>query len=173
MLKGILAEGVSKKICRTPRRWWSEHQLASLKDLAQKAEMFDDLRENKPHHDTRSDSGQAESRREPRRNRKGLTRDQRVMYIEQPSPTRSTSPYSNHSTSNDDFDTPPARSISDVVAAMESEEFDLHETTSLESLPFYLVCLSDNHETSQCQQMKNIASFNRTRRRNFFYWRSR
>lgn len=38
VLKGLFNECINKKICRTLRQWWSEHQTASLEDLVQKEE---------------------------------------------------------------------------------------------------------------------------------------
>lgn len=64
-------------------------------------------------------------------------------------------------------------SMSDVVTAIESGKFDLDDTASTDSTPFYRVCLNDNHKTFRCEQIKNIASFIQTGNRNFSCWRHR
>lgn len=45
--------------------------------------------------------------------------------------------------------------------------------TSMEPTPFCQVCRNDNHETSQFQQIKNIAWFIRTSDMNISYWLNR
>lgn len=47
ILEGLFVEGANKSIRRALRQWWSDHQLALLKQLAQKAELLTDLQENK------------------------------------------------------------------------------------------------------------------------------
>lgn len=70
------------------------------------------------------------------------------MNTEQPSPSRSPGRDSDRSILTDEHETPPAMSIIDVVTAVESGEFDLHDTASIGLTPFYRVCLTDNHNTS-------------------------
>lgn len=63
--------------------------------------------------------------------------------------------------------------MSGVVAAVESVEFDLDDKTSMDSVPCHCVCLNDNYKKRQCQQVKKISSFIRTRNRNLSYWSNR
>lgn len=57
--------------------------------------------------------------------------------------------------------------MSYALAAVESGEFNLDDTTSLDSTPFCLVFLNDNQQTSQYQEVKNTATFIRTTNRYF------
>lgn len=64
-------------------------------------------------------------------------------------------------------------SMSDVVAALESGEFYFKNITSMNATPFSRVCVNNNHEMSQCKQIKNITSFIQTRSRIHSYLRRR
>lgn len=66
-----------------------------------------------------------------------------------------------------------AMSVGNVMAAMESGEFDLDDTTLMDSTPFRRVYINDSGKTSELQQIRSLASFIRTRNRSFQYWRTR
>lgn len=60
-------------------------------------------------------------------------------------------------------------SISKLVAAIGSGKWDLDDSTSMDSTPFCMVYLKDNHNTLRCLQIKNRTSFMKNRNRNFVY----
>lgn len=95
------------------------------------------------------------------------------MNDEQTSPPRSTRRPVTSSSSNGGTSSATEMLVNDLVAAVESGEFDLDDATSMDSTPFCRVCLNNNHKNSKFQQFKNIATFIRTRNRNFEYWRGR
>lgn len=93
------------------------------------------------------------------------------MNIKQPSPAKTTSRQSIHLTSSDEFDIPPASSISFIVAAEESGELDLDHTTSKDFTAFCRVCLNYKQQNLHRHEIKNITSFIRTsRNKNVFHW---
>lgn len=147
MVKSFFVEGVNKSICRTLRQRRLEHQSDLLGYLVQKAELFTDLPGNKPRLDNRLDSLQTKPRKDLRTNRRRQPRDRRVMNIEQPSASRTPGRHSNRSTSSDYYETSTAMSIRNFVTAVWSVEFDLHDTTSMDSTKFCSVCFKDNHKT--------------------------
>lgn len=173
MLDCLFVKGVSKLACGILFKWWSKQQSALLGDLAQKMERFTYIFGHKPPYDNRSDSDRAESRQGPIRNTGHQRHDQRVINIEHLSPKRLFGLHSNRSTSSDTYETPVTMSMSGVVADGEPKEFNLRETTHIDSSPFYRFCLEENHKTSHCQEVKNIESFTQTLNRNFSYWRNR
>lgn len=63
-------------------------------------------------------------------------------------------------------------STSDLVTAVESGALNLNNIDTADSLPYCLVCMNDNHQTSICLQFKDLKDFIRTRNTNFNYWRS-
>lgn len=95
------------------------------------------------------------------------------MSIEHPSPPRFSGRDWNRSTLNDKLETPTAMFKRVVIEAMQSKEVDLHDTISINSTPFYLVCPNDNHKNSHCKQIKSTAVFIRTRNWNFSNFRNR
>lgn len=101
------------------------------------------------------------------------TREYRVMNIEQLSPARSTSLHSNHAASGEEFSTPTAMPVSDEVTGLELGEFDIYDTMSMDFMSCCRVRLKDTNKASLCQQIRNIASFMRTRNGNFSHWRNR
>lgn len=63
--------------------------------------------------------------------------------------------------------------MSDLVAAVDSAELDVDDKSSMYCTPLCRVRLNDNHNTSHCQQIKNIASFIRSCYRNICHWQNR
>lgn len=89
----------------------------------------------------------------------------RAMKIKQPSSSSFSGWNWYLSTATDEFETLKAMSMNDVVAAVDSGDFDLVETTSKDFTPIFPVCLNDNLESSRCQHTENLASFIQTRNR--------
>lgn len=58
-----------------------------------------------------------------------------------------------------------------VSAAIESIEFGLDDTTSMDCTQLCRACRNGNHKTTWFHQVKSIAIFIRTRNRSFSYWR--
>lgn len=139
-----------------------------------KTESFTDLQRNKSRSNIKSKTVNNNDRQSKHKNNQcRQSRDRHVMNVEHPSaprsPRRRVAPYS----TNDGAANATAMSVTDIVFAAELGAFDLDDTNSIDSTPFCRVCLKDNHEASRCQQVKKIATFIRTRNRNFEYWRNR
>lgn len=63
--------------------------------------------------------------------------------------------------------------MSDVIAAVESNELRLDDKTSMDSSAFRRVCLNEDHNLSQFQLVKKIASFIETCNGYFSYRQNR
>lgn len=66
-----------------------------------------------------------------------------------------------------------AISISDLVLSVEPDDFNLNDTTPMDSTTFYRVFLNDDHNYSRCQRVKNIKPSIRSQDMIFEYWRDR
>lgn len=64
-------------------------------------------------------------------------------------------------------------SASDIIAALESSDFDLYNATSLESTLIGSVCMDLGHKTLKCHQITNPTRFSRTQNRHFQDWSTR
>lgn len=62
-------------------------------------------------------------------------------------------------------------STTNLIAALESGEFDIDDTAIMDSVPYFRVCMNDNHQMSKCTQIEDLKNFISTRSRNFNYWR--
>lgn len=60
-----------------------------------------------------------------------------------------------------------------LIAAMKATELDLHSAATVNSVPYYRVCMDDSHLTPKCVQINDVKALNRTRMKNFYYWRHR
>lgn len=117
------------------------------------------------------DSEKTESCREPRGNSGRQPRDQLLLNIGQPLLLRSLGRYLNSSTSSEEYETLTALLASDFAADVELGKFDVVDAASTGSTPFCRVVLNDDNKTLQCQQIKNIASFICTCKKNFSHCR--
>lgn len=94
------------------------------------------------------------------------------MNFEHPPPQMSSPRHVAPSSTNTSASNATSMSVSDLVFAVESGQFDLNYTTSMGSTLFCRVCLNDNHKPSWSQQFKNISTFIWTRKTVFAYWRN-
>lgn len=59
---------------------------------------------------------------------------------------------------------------SDIMGAFEFCDFDLDDTTSMDSTPFCSVCMYQRHKTFMCCQRTSVAKFARTRNKQLVDW---
>lgn len=96
-----------------------------------------------------------------RNNRGWHSRRIRLTNIQRSYPAISLNRRVNVSSTKTSWSSFTAMSVIDLVAAVESGEFNLDDKTSVESTTFCRVCLNDDHDTSEQQQVKNPPSVTR------------
>lgn len=65
------------------------------------------------------------------------------------------------------FSTRVGMSTSEKIAAFESNDFELDDTTSMDSAPIGPLRMYQGHKTLECRQISDLAKFLRTGKKNF------
>lgn len=172
-LKGLSVEGIHLLICQAFCHWGLEHQHTSLGEFSQKVESLTDLKENEQRTDKPEIVNKKERWTTYKTNINRPSRGHHVISVERSPQRSSRCGCAAPSSANPIASKTTTVLISDLVGAFELGKLDWDGTTSMESTPFCGVFLNDNHKTARCQQVKNTTYFNRTRDRNFSYWRNR
>lgn len=161
-LKEMFVEGIQASIRKTLRHWWAEHQDTSLEDITQQAESSIDLQE--PFTTLERNSGY-KPRVEKRKVYETRNQQARVLTVEN-APRLEVVLNENDATSSSRATDLVRMSMSELIAAVESGEFDIDDTTSMDSVPYCRVCMNGSHRTSQCEQVKDLKAFIRARNKN-------
>lgn len=74
------------------------------------------------------------------------------MNVEHPSPLMSSRRCVTNPSINESVSSTTAISVDELVAAVESGELDLDDSTLKDSWPCFRFCISENHKPSKCQQ---------------------
>lgn len=111
--------------------------ISIFEDLVQKEESYTDLHGNKPRTNNWSNNKRTKSLQESRARGRRQSRRRWVIYMEQPFTPSSVGWDSNRLTLLGDYDTSTEIYMSVVIAAVESVEIGLYDTTSMDSTPFW------------------------------------
>lgn len=58
-------------------------------------------------------------------------------------------------------------STNDLITTVESGKFDIYDPTTVDAVPYYLVCVNDEHRMSNCIYIKDANALISIRARNF------
>lgn len=173
-------EGVTYLIRKTLRHWWTEHQHAGLEDLSQRAEWPLELLGRWPQH---RETNNAKSPKHHGNRRKSNPRRRHVMNVEGRALPRGSRRHSSslpsrrcpppqevrrNSSSSEGFSPRgTGTSTSDIIALLESGNFSLEVTTTMNLTPCYHVCMDQGHKTSRCLQITSLEKFIQTKYKNY------
>lgn len=165
--KHVFVEGVHSFICPTVRHWWSVLQHVSLEDLGKNASSFTELQIDKSRSNKRETFINKDGRTTLKDHRTRQSRGHLVLNMKRPSPPSFPLHRGASSLINVIQSSAKAMSVNHLMAEVESWESNLYQTMSTDSTTFRRVCLTGNDKTWTRQPIRNIASFFRTRNRNF------
>lgn len=139
----MFVEGVEALICKSLRHWWAEHYEASLDDLVQKPELLIGLQ----------GSGAAlqqnfghKSRMKRKQTYGAKNERSRVLNVKNSRLSEEGSNQAGSTSGSHSFDNTNILTA-ELVAAVESGEFDVDDTKSIDSLPYCKVYMNGYHRT--------------------------
>lgn len=166
----MFVKGVQSSIKKTLRHWLAEHQKAFLEDSSQEVDSLLELQAHKVHCKQRSDTG-ADSLPNRQTYCVFKSRRHRVMQVEDKRHNKKGGNKPKSQPESCSSESP--MTILYAIGAFESGEFDLDDTTTMNSVPFCRVCMNDNHRTSEYLQIRDLKSLIRTRNMNCNLWHNR